>query len=70
MHFPSTLRYFQKNNARNINYMTVLIFFEKPRFEKKCLFSDSLLGMYNISFSSTTDMEKSVREHYVRHRVP
>ncbi len=26
MHFPSTLRYFQKNNARNINYITVLIF--------------------------------------------
>jgi len=26
MHFPPTLRYFHKNNARNINYMTVLIF--------------------------------------------
>jgi len=26
MHFSPTLRYFQKNNARDINYMTVLIF--------------------------------------------
>ncbi len=26
MHFPPTLRYFHKNNAHNITYMTVRIF--------------------------------------------
>jgi len=26
MHFAPTLRYFQKNNASNINYMTVIFF--------------------------------------------
>ncbi len=26
MHFPPTLRYYHKNNARNITYMAVLIF--------------------------------------------
>ncbi len=29
MHFSPTLRYFQRNNARNIEYMTVLISLEK-----------------------------------------
>ena len=28
MHFSPTIRYFDKNNARNITYMTVLIFLE------------------------------------------
>jgi len=28
MHFAQTLRYFQKNIARNITYMAVLIFWE------------------------------------------
>ena len=48
MHFAQTLRYFQKNNARNIAYMAVLIVLENLDFEQiaqtsKCLFSDKLL---------------------------
>jgi len=27
MHFSPTLRYYLKNNARHINYMSVLIFY-------------------------------------------
>ncbi len=34
MHFPSTLRYFYKNNARNINYMAVLIFLKNLDLRK------------------------------------
>ncbi len=30
MHFPPTLRYYIKNNARHITYMPVLIFGQPP----------------------------------------
>ncbi len=40
--FPSSAL-FQKNNARNIIYMAVLIFLKCLDLRKKCLFSDSLL---------------------------
>ncbi len=48
MHLAQTLRYSQKNNARNITYMAVLIFLENLDFKQiaqtsKCLFSDKLL---------------------------
>ncbi len=50
MHFTPTLRYFQKNNAPVARHETpryylydYAYFCKKPRFEKKCLFSDSLL---------------------------
>ena len=50
-----------KNYPRNINYIPAVIFFRIPRFEKKLLFSDSLLGYHffwcpNFSFNllSTT----------------
>ena len=36
MHFPPTLRYYLKNNARHITYMSVLIFY-------KCLDSRKML---------------------------
>ena len=34
MHLTQTLRYFQKNNARNITYMAVLIFLKNLDFEQ------------------------------------
>jgi hypothetical protein len=34
MHFAQTLCYFQKNNARNITYMTVLIFLGNLNFRQ------------------------------------
>ncbi len=34
MHFAQTLRYYQKNNARNIRYMVVLIFLENLDFKQ------------------------------------
>ncbi len=34
MHLAQTLRYFQKNNARNITYMAVLIFLKNLDFEQ------------------------------------
>ncbi len=34
MHFSPTLRYFHKNNARNINYMAVLIFLKNLDLRK------------------------------------
>ena len=34
MHFAQTLRFFQKNNTRNITYMAVLIFSENLDFEQ------------------------------------
>ncbi len=34
MDFAQTLRYFQKNNARNIMYMVVRIFLENLDFEQ------------------------------------
>ncbi len=34
MHFTQTLRYFQKNNSRNIMYMAVLIFLKNLDFEQ------------------------------------
>ncbi len=33
--FSPSLRYFQKINARNINYMTVLDFLKMPKSEEK-----------------------------------
>lgn len=48
MDFTPTLRYFLKNNARNIEHMTPLIFFEMLRFERKYLFPDSLLDMHYL----------------------
>ena len=43
MHFSPTLRYFRKNNARNMNYMAALIFQKNLDLRKKCLFPDKLL---------------------------
>jgi len=40
--FPKSLL-FRKNNARNINYMSVLIFRKCLDLRKKYLFSDKLL---------------------------
>ncbi len=35
MHFAQTLRYSQKNNARNITHMAVLIILKNLDFEQK-----------------------------------
>ena len=40
--FPNSL-FFTKNNAQNINYMSVLIFRKCLDLRKKHLFSDNLL---------------------------
>jgi len=38
MHLVPTLRYFHKNNARNINYMAVLIFSKNLDLRKNAYF--------------------------------
>jgi hypothetical protein len=43
---------FSKNNACNIIHMAVLIFLRISRFEKKCLFSDKLLGERVLFFKT------------------
>lgn len=46
---PQLFVIFIKNNAWDIGHMSVFVFFKMSRFEKKCLFSDKLLGYLGVS---------------------
>ncbi len=53
MHFPPTLRYFHKNNARNIIYMAVLIFLKN-------------LDLRKNTYSQTTSWRLNLRLMFVK----
>ena len=47
MHLAQTLRYFQKNNARNIKYMDVLIFRKTSILNKILILGQAPRGWLN-----------------------